>query len=194
VAFVFQGIAREIAGTLAQINRLMALDFTGFAFIAEQVREDSRQARAELDAFERRVLGLAGPVTMPSGAATGMPSAPPAPTVGGQQAFEAAKKERERLKTQIDTFYAKDGETLAMLFVQHTGIALKEAFMYGNGKSARIALYDKEANHFGIYSYKPNAKGERALLTVPNLAYCKYSFEVAKKLREFFKECKKISE
>jgi TP901 family phage tail tape measure protein len=95
VAFVFQGIGREIGGTLAQINRLMALDFTGFAFIAEQVREDSRQARAELDAFERRVLGLAGPVTMPSGAATGMPSAPPAPTVGGQQAFEAAKKERE---------------------------------------------------------------------------------------------------
>jgi len=106
----------------------------------------------------------------------------------------AAQNERERLKSQIDTFYANDGETLAMLFVQHTGIALKEAFMYGNGKSARIALYDKEANHFGIYSYKPNAKGERALLTVPNLANCKYAFEVAKKLGEFFKECKKISE
>lgn len=103
-----------------------------------------------------------------------------------------ARKERERLKSQIDTFYANDGETLAMLFVQHTGIALKEAFMYGNGKSARIALYDKEANHFGIYNYKPNAKGERALLTVPNLTNCKYAFEVAKKLGEFFKECKKI--
>jgi hypothetical protein len=95
VAFVFQGIGREIGGTLAQINRLMALDFTGFSFIAEQVRKDSRQARAELDAFERRVLGLAGPVPMPSGAATGMPSAPPAPTVGNQEAFKAAKKERE---------------------------------------------------------------------------------------------------
>jgi hypothetical protein len=106
----------------------------------------------------------------------------------------AAKNERERLKSQIDAFYANDGETLATLFVQHTGIALKEPFMYGNGKSARIALYDKEANHFGIYNYKPNAKGERALLTVPNLANCKYAFEVAKKLGEFFKECKKISD
>jgi len=106
----------------------------------------------------------------------------------------AAKKEHQHLKSQINTFYAKDGETLAALFVQYTGIALKEPFMYGNGKSARIALYDKEANHFGIYNYKPNAKGERALLTVPNLANCKYAFEVAKKLGDFFKECKKTNE
>lgn len=103
----------------------------------------------------------------------------------------AVKKERELLKSQIDSFYANDGETLAALFVQYTGIALNEAFMYGNGKSARIALYDKATNHFGIYSYKPNAKGERALLTVPNLANCKYAFEVAKKLGEFFEQCKK---
>jgi hypothetical protein len=95
VAFVFQGIAREIAGTLAQINRLMALDFTGFSFIAEQVREDSRRARAELDAFERRVLGLSGAVAMPSGDA-GVSTSPMsrAPIVGNQAGLEKAKQEQ----------------------------------------------------------------------------------------------------
>jgi len=104
----------------------------------------------------------------------------------------AVKEAREKLKSQIDSFCANDGETLAALFFQYTGIPLNEAFMYGNSKSARIALYCKQFNHFGIYNYKRNAKGERVLLKIPNLANCKRDFEVAKKLGEFFKECKKI--
>jgi hypothetical protein len=100
VAFVFNGIAREIAGTLAQINRLMALDFTGFSFIAENVREDAARARAELDAFERRVLGLGAPVTVPSVGGAGDGPMPSAPIVGGsdaaKKALDEARKERER--------------------------------------------------------------------------------------------------
>lgn len=98
VAFVFQGIGREIAGTLAQINRLIALDFTGFAFIAENVREDSARARAELDAFERRVLGLDANIPTPSADTSRVPRTT-APTLTGQaatdKALEAAKKERQ---------------------------------------------------------------------------------------------------
>jgi lambda family phage tail tape measure protein len=56
VAFVFNGIGREIGAILAQITALATLDIAGFRAISDAVREDAQRARAELDAFEQRVL------------------------------------------------------------------------------------------------------------------------------------------
>lgn len=56
VVFVFKGVGREIGAIAAQIAALATLDIRGFRAISEAVKEDARRARAELDAFERRVL------------------------------------------------------------------------------------------------------------------------------------------
>lgn len=56
IVFVFQGVGREIGAVAAQIVALGRLDIGAFRAISDAVTEDARRARAELDAFERRVL------------------------------------------------------------------------------------------------------------------------------------------
>lgn len=60
--FVIQGIGRELAALAAQAVELpqaiLKRDFSGFRAISDAVKEDGVRARAELDAFQRRVLGL----------------------------------------------------------------------------------------------------------------------------------------
>ena len=56
VSFVFAGVGREIVAIAAQIVALGRLDIKGFTAISDAVREDAQRARAELDAFEARVL------------------------------------------------------------------------------------------------------------------------------------------
>lgn len=64
VAFVFVSVGREIRAIDAQIAALARLDLKEFNAISEAVKRDGAKARAELDAFERRILGLGklGPV------------------------------------------------------------------------------------------------------------------------------------
>lgn len=59
VAYVFKGIGTEIGGIGAQLAALARLDFDAFSAIGQMMKEDAASARAELDAFERRVLGAA---------------------------------------------------------------------------------------------------------------------------------------
>lgn len=58
VTFVLTSVAREIAAVSAQAVALANLDFRGFSAISEAVKADGVRARAELDAFERRILRL----------------------------------------------------------------------------------------------------------------------------------------
>ncbi len=57
VAFVFKATGREIGAIAAQMVALAKLDFSGFRAIGDAVKEDAARARAELDDFERRILG-----------------------------------------------------------------------------------------------------------------------------------------
>jgi hypothetical protein len=57
VAFVFRQTGVEIGGMAAQLAALMRLDFSGFNAISQAMKEDAARARAELDAFQARVLG-----------------------------------------------------------------------------------------------------------------------------------------
>jgi len=56
VAFVFAGVGREIGGVAAQMAALARLDFKAFSDIGDMMKEDAQKARAELDAFEKRIF------------------------------------------------------------------------------------------------------------------------------------------
>jgi lambda family phage tail tape measure protein len=56
VEFVLTAIGRDVGAVAAQIVALGTLDIDGFNAISRAVRDDAQRARAELDAFERRVL------------------------------------------------------------------------------------------------------------------------------------------
>lgn len=58
VAFVFVGVGREIGAIAAQMAALARLDINGFNAISVAVKQDAARARAELDAFEKRILSL----------------------------------------------------------------------------------------------------------------------------------------
>lgn len=59
VIFVLEGVGREIGAIAAQIVALARLDLKGFRAISDAVKADGVRARAELDALERRIMGVA---------------------------------------------------------------------------------------------------------------------------------------
>lgn len=68
VSFTLKGMGREIGAIAAQLVAIGTLNFKGFNAISEAVKADGERARAELDAFERRILSarersLVGPTT-----------------------------------------------------------------------------------------------------------------------------------
>jgi hypothetical protein len=102
VKFVFEGVGREIGAIAAQIAALARLDFAAFRAISEAVKEDGKIARAELDAFEQRVL------TAGQRAREALTSADSRPSVGaftatGEAATRAARSVRE-LNREIDEY------------------------------------------------------------------------------------------
>lgn len=64
VAFVFQGVGREIGAISAQLASLAKMDFSGFRAISDAVKEDGVRARAELDKFQARIMSLGQPAYM----------------------------------------------------------------------------------------------------------------------------------
>ena len=56
VAFVFKGVGTEIGGIAAQAGAFLSLDFSRVKAIREMMKEDASAAKAELDAFQQRVL------------------------------------------------------------------------------------------------------------------------------------------
>jgi hypothetical protein len=102
VKFVFEGIGREIGAIAAQIAALARLDFGAFAAISDAVKEDGRIARAELDAFEARILSAG------ARAREALSTADSRPTVGAftataDAAGKAARSVRE-LNREINDY------------------------------------------------------------------------------------------
>lgn len=58
VVFVFKGVGREIGAIAAQLAALASLDFQGFSAISDAVKDDAQRARAQLDAFQARVMAI----------------------------------------------------------------------------------------------------------------------------------------
>jgi Ca2+-binding EF-hand superfamily protein len=82
VKFVLESVGREIGAVAAQIVTLGQLDIDGFNAISEAVKEDGRRARAELDAFEQRVLNAGRRAAATATAAAAASNRPAAPTIG----------------------------------------------------------------------------------------------------------------
>lgn len=57
VAYVFEGIGREIGAMAAQLAALARFDFKAFNAISDAVKEDAAKARKEIDAFNAKLLG-----------------------------------------------------------------------------------------------------------------------------------------
>lgn len=64
VIFVFKQTGQEIGAILAQLAALARFDMTGFRAISEAVKEDAQRARAELDAFQKRIMSVGQPAFM----------------------------------------------------------------------------------------------------------------------------------
>jgi hypothetical protein len=58
VGFVFMSVGREIGAWAAQLAAVASGDLRGFTAISDAVKEDGRRARAELDAFQARVMAI----------------------------------------------------------------------------------------------------------------------------------------
>ena len=56
VAFVLQGVGREIGGISAQVAALASGDFKGFSNIGKLMKEDAVAARKDLDDWEKRIM------------------------------------------------------------------------------------------------------------------------------------------
>ena len=63
VAFVFQGVGRELGAWAAQVAALGRGDLAGFSAIGDAVRADGKRARADLDETESRLLGIKSKIT-----------------------------------------------------------------------------------------------------------------------------------
>jgi hypothetical protein len=98
LAFVFQGIGRDIGGVMAMMNRLANFDLEGMNFIAESMRQDAARARAELDDLERRILGLPRVNVLGDQADTGAQMPPGTPTPPRPASNLLNKKQLDALK------------------------------------------------------------------------------------------------
>lgn len=114
VVFVFQGVGREIAAIAAQMTALATLDIDAFNAISKAVKEDGEIARRELDALERRILGIAAGPSLASRIGMqnpdrllermnrGQPSAPRLPGAGSTT--KAAKENKEAIDENTQAY------------------------------------------------------------------------------------------
>ena len=132
VAFVFRQTGTEIGGIAAQLAALARFDGKAFDFIGSAMKDDAKQARRELDAFQARIMGLSSlPKTTAERTAGPSGQAPKRTAVG---ATSANKKMAVAEASAEATAYGKAMEALAKL----TGDA--EAAQLDLSKSQRALL------------------------------------------------------
>lgn len=103
VIFVLKAFGREIGAIAAQLVALARLDIQGFNAISEAVKADGVRARAELDALERRILGIgridpndeSAAERRRLGLSNGAQALRPAPRLTGDGGAKAAREKRE---------------------------------------------------------------------------------------------------
>lgn len=110
VAFVFKGVGREIGAIGAQVAALSRGDLAGFTAISDAVKADGERARAELDKFERRVMGLAAP-GRPANEGGGRVVSSARPSLGDTAAAPATKGVLEQI-SQYDQYIERLRDTL----------------------------------------------------------------------------------
>lgn len=112
VAFVLKMTGNEIGGIAAQLAALGTGDFKGFSAIGEMMKADAAAARAELDAFQARIMGI-GEVAVTEAKKVEQGGGLAAPLVKAAEKAKRAKKELDDLLTPAAQVYAKAIEQMA---------------------------------------------------------------------------------
>jgi tape measure domain-containing protein len=158
LAFVFKATGREIGAVAAQIAAILRGDFKGARFIRDAVTADAKAARAELDALEKKILGLSSPEIAPK------------PVAGALKEFADVSDARLKLEARqaAEIKRIKDGETETIKLAVDAQIAAV--------KKSRDALRDSEKDLADIakktaafqqeLAKAGQAEGERSLLDV----------------------------
>lgn len=149
VLFVFSALGREIAAWAAQLVALSKGNWTGFTAISDAVKEDGKRAREELDAFERRVLGLGNASGVNERAAArllrqtgnaGIPK-PSAPRLPGGPAEPEKDKGTRQAESELDkyikTLEAAVEKTQNLTEVQKAQQRISEASALGFSEEKR---------------------------------------------------------
>jgi len=110
VAFVFQGVGREIGARAAQLRALATLDFSGVGVVGKALREDNAIARRELEEFEQRVLKARDVAAAVSEPRTGTLPATPAAAAGGRAGREQQQISFEELLARGAALREKIGQ------------------------------------------------------------------------------------
>ncbi len=92
VAYVFEGIGREIGGIAAQLAAIATGDFARAGFIREEMIADAERARKEIDAFGESVLKAKDAARPDPGGGTGILPDVEAMKKAAEEAAKAQKK------------------------------------------------------------------------------------------------------
>lgn len=105
VAFVIEGIAREMGDTIERAKLLAKFDFAGIRALNQRAQAEFDQRAAKLEAFERRIMGDAGGGRGLMRGDEGMPKAAAAGTTIRRSVKPGIDKEAEAAaKKQLDLY------------------------------------------------------------------------------------------
>lgn len=146
LSFMAKTAGSEIGGMAAQITALATLDLEGFRAISKAIREDADKAKAELDAFEKKIMNVKKPFKDQPGGAMDMDDDPwgkrkkkPAPEIatgdnGLAKQIQDGVEEEEKMQAEA---------IAATVVFRDTQIATDKA-AYDNRIKAMIEFYDLE--------------------------------------------------
>lgn len=165
VAYVFKQTGIEIGGMAAQLAALMRMDFSGFTAISAAMKEDAARARAELDAFQARVVGSGLGANLPQASYSNegrnyapRPKAiqftPFVPRSGGGGAG-SGKTEAEKAQQDYDDFVRKTEEDRVAYLGRRAEQQLREEAEIEKRYIREQAEFEDAA---GEYVYKRNLR------------------------------------
>lgn len=102
VAYVFEGIGREIGGIAAQLAAIATGDFARAGFIRDEMIADAERARKEIDAFSESVLKAKEAAKPDSAGGTGILPDVEAMKKAAEEAAKARKKAAEDAQKEYE--------------------------------------------------------------------------------------------
>jgi tape measure domain-containing protein len=196
VAFVFKTVGREIGAYAAQIAAILRGDFKGARFIRDAVAADAKAARAELDALEKKILGLGAtkaitkPVAGKSAAGPGGAGKPDkaaltaarqeaAALLKAQESLEKAQESLEKARADAAAQGLEDSLTARREkldqarkaeLIDEAGFIAAKAALDEEGLRNELAALQAQRDKLRAESTNPAAKGSERTQALAELA------------------------
>ncbi len=186
VAYVFEGVGREIGGIAAQLAAIATGDFARAGFIREEMIADAERARKEIDAFSESVLKAKEAAAPEQGGGTGilpdveaMKKAAEEAAKARKKALEEAQKDyekqlqknldaEEKQRESINSIIDALREESATMGATNAQIQERALIKLGASEAERKAARDL-ANHIDVQKKADEAEKERAAIIESNL-------------------------